>query len=74
MTSTRRLLNLIPINYCVPSLLSKCGAGTTWAEQKTCLFAIKSNFANKCMYYNHWMDGHCDCLEAQKDAIAVVKD
>jgi hypothetical protein len=26
------------------------------------------------MYYNHWMDGHCDCLEAQKDAIAIADD
>ena len=73
MTSTRHQLNLKPINYCRPGLLSKCGAGTTWVEQGACRFAIKSKFANKCMYYNESLDGHCDCLDAQKDALTIVK-
>jgi hypothetical protein len=74
MTSTQQQNNYKPINYCVPGLLSKCGAGTTWAEQRLCMFAIKSSFANKCMYYNHTMNGHCDSLDAQKDAIKIVRD
>jgi hypothetical protein len=73
MTSTRHQINLEPINYCVPGLLSKCGAGKAWAEHKFCRFAIKSSFSNKCMHYIHSMDGHCDCLDAQKDAITIVE-
>ena len=61
-------LNLKPANFCIPGILSKCGAGTTWVQQRHCSFAEKSDFANKCMYYNPSMEGHCDCMEAQKDA------
>ena len=74
MTSTQQKINLKPINYCVPGLLSKCGAGITWAEHRLCRFAVKSSFANKCMYYNQSMYGHCDSLDAQKDAITIVVD
>ena len=74
MTSTRHRLDLKPINYCIPGLLSKCGAGTTWAEQGKCKFAIKSNLRSKCIYYNESMDGHCGCLDAQKDAITIVEE
>jgi hypothetical protein len=68
-TSTRHQLNLRPINYCIPGLFSKCGAGATWEEHRLCRFAIKLSFSSKCIYYNESMDGHCDCLDAQKDAI-----
>ena len=61
-------LNLKSVNHCIPGILSKCGAGTTWAEQRLCSFAVKSDFANKCMYYNFSMEQHCDCIDAQKDA------
>ena len=74
MASVRPKINLKSINCCIPGLFSKCGAGATWAEHRACRFAIKSNFANKSMYYNHWMDGHCDCLEAQRDAMAIADD
>ncbi len=74
MTPLRPKLNLKPNNCCIPGILSKCGAGTSWAEHGFCEFAIKSGFANKCMYYNESMDGHCDCLEAQKDAVMIVED
>ncbi len=74
MTSTRHQLNLKSINCCIPGLLSKCGAGVTWAEHRVCRFAIKSSFADKCMYYNESTDGHCDCLDAQKDAMTIVED
>ena len=73
MTSIKQQLNLKPINYCLPGLLSKCGAGTTWAEHRHCSFSIKSGFANKCMYYNQSLEGHCDNVDAQKDAITIVE-
>ena len=74
MTSRRHHFNLKAINYCIPGLLSNCGAGKKWSEHKVCRFAIKSSFANKCMYYNGSMGGHCDCLDAQKDAMTIVGD
>ena len=67
-------LNLKSVNHCIPGILSKCGAGTTWAEHRLCSFAVKSDFANKCMYYNQSMDGHCDCIDAQKDAVKIFED
>ena len=27
------------INFCIPGTMSRCGAGTTWQEQKKCKFA-----------------------------------
>jgi hypothetical protein len=74
MTSPRHQLNLRPINYCIPGLLSKCGAGSTWMEHRFCRHVTKSSFSPKCMYYNDYMDGHCDCLEAQRDAITLFAD
>ena len=74
MTATRHQLNLRPINYCISGLLSKCGAGSKWEEHRLCRFAIKSSFSSKCMYYNEAMDMHCDCLDAQKDAITIEED
>ena len=60
--------NLKSINYCIPGILSKCSAGISWAEQKVCKFAVKSDYANKCMYFIESIDGHCDCPDAQKEA------
>jgi len=74
MTSTPQQLNLQPVNCCIPGLLSKCGAGVSWGEHRDCRFAIKSSFADKCMYYNEATDRHCDCLDAQKDAITIEQD
>lgn len=67
-------LNLRSVNLCIPGLLSKCGAGTTWAEQRFCSFAVKSDSAYKCMYFNQSIDGHCDCIDAQKDAAIKIED
>jgi hypothetical protein len=61
--------NLQKVNYCIPGILSKCSAGTSWADQMLCKFSIKSDYANKCMYFIESMDGHCDGLDAQKDAM-----
>jgi hypothetical protein len=74
MASTRFQLNMKLINYCKPGLFSKCEAGKTWPEHRLCRFATKSRFSNKCMYYNALMDGHCDCLAAQQDAITIAED
>ena len=74
MASVRRKINLNFINCCIPGLFSKCGAGATWAEHRFCTFAEKSTFAYKCMYYNELIDGHCDCLDAQRDAMAIADD
>ncbi len=67
-------LNLKPANFCVPGILSKCGAGTTWPQQRHCRFAEKSDSANKCMHYNFSMEQHCDCMDTQKDAIKIFED
>ena len=61
-------LNLKSVNHCIPGLFSKCGAGKTWAKQRLCAYAVKSDFAHKCVYYNSSMDGHCDSIDAQLDA------
>ena len=66
--------NLKPVNFCVPGILSKCGAGTTWSGHRHCTFANKSEFSDKCMHYIEAIDGHCDCLNAQKDADTFVED
>ena len=71
--AVRNQLNLKSVNHCIPGILSKCGAGTTWAEQRQCRFAVKSDFVNKCMYYNQSMDGHCDCIDAQRDAVKIFE-
>lgn len=59
------------VNHCIPGILSKCGAGTCWVEQRDCKFAIKSEFVNKCMYFIAAIDAHCDSPDAQKAAMKV---
>jgi hypothetical protein len=71
--SAKSKQDLQKVNYCIPGILSKCSAGTSWAEQRFCKFSIKSDYANKCMYFIESMDGHCDCLDAQKDAMIIVE-
>ena len=51
------------VNYCIPDVLSRCGAGTKWEVQKRCKFAEKSLISNRCMYYVETIGGHCDCVE-----------
>lgn len=63
--NARREPKLVCLNYCVSGLMSRCSAGTCWAEQKKCKFANKSTVSNRCMYYIEAIDGHCDCVEAQ---------
>jgi hypothetical protein len=61
--------NLTTLNYCRTGIFSTCGTGTAWSEHSLCKFAVKSEYANKCMHYIEARDGHCDCLDAQKEAI-----
>ena len=53
------------VNYCIPGIMSRCGAGNTWLRQKRCKFAIKSTVNDRCMYFIESIRGHCDCLQAQ---------
>ena len=55
------------INYCVSGLMSRCSAGAGWEDQKRCKFYEKSTVSNRCMYYIEAIDGHCDCVDAQKE-------
>ena len=72
LISAKAQQNLEKTNYCIPDILSKCSAGTSWNEQKICKYAIKSDYSNKCMYFIESIDGHCDCMDAQKDALRMV--
>lgn len=55
------------MNYCVTGLMSRCGAGKTWHDQKRCKFAEKSTVSNRCMHYIAAIGGHCDCEQAQRE-------
>ena len=72
--STKNQQNLEKVNYCIPDILSKCSAGKLWDEQRFCKYSIKSDFESKCMYFIESRNGHCDCYEAQKDAMIIVED
>jgi hypothetical protein len=54
-------------NYCVSGIMSRCSAGTVWEEQKKCKFSKKSSIAERCMHYIIALDGHCDCVDAQRE-------
>ncbi len=66
-------MNFKWVSHCIPGILSKCGAGKAWAKQRLCGFAVKSDYANKCVYYNASMDGHCDSIDAQEDARKIFE-
>ena len=54
-------------NYCVAGLMSRCGAGKVWNDQRRCKFAEKSTVSNRCMHYIEAIGGHCDCEQAQRE-------
>ena len=72
----RRCANLENISYCIPGIMSRCSAGSTWPKQEKCKFAKKSTTRNRCMHYITSLDGHCDCVEAQRELrhLEVEKD
>ena len=60
-------------NYCVAGLMSRCSAGTVWTTQKRCKYAEKSTVSNRCMHFIEAIDGHCDCVEAQRELRNTVE-
>lgn len=54
------------LNYCVAGIMSRCSAGTVWDDHKKCKYAEKSTISNRCMHFIEAIEGHCDCVEAQK--------
>ena len=63
----RRSANLKSVSYCISGIMSRCSAGPTWQKQEKCKFAKKSTIRNRCMHYIKSIDGHCDCVEAQRE-------
>jgi hypothetical protein len=59
--------NLNCLNYCIPGILSRCGAGPKVHEQKKCRYYRKSSIRDQCMHYIVALNGHCDCVDAQRD-------
>lgn len=60
-------------NFCVAGLMSRCSAGTVWNTQKRCKYAEKSTVSNRCMHFIEAIDGHCDCVEAQRELRNTVE-
>ena len=65
-------LKLVRANYCVPGVMSRCSAGAIWNDQRRCKYAHKSTVGDRCMYYIEAIDGHCDCVEAQRELRKTV--
>ena len=59
--------NLDLLNYCIPGMLSRCGAGPRVEKQKKCRYYKKSTIREQCMHYIVVLNGHCDCVDAQRD-------
>jgi len=55
------------LNYCVSGMLSRCGAGPEWQKQKKCKYYKRSTIHDRCMHYIETLDGHCDCVDAQRE-------
>lgn len=54
-------------NYCACEIMSKCTAGSSWREHRECKFSRKSSSGDHCMYYRDTINGHCDCVDAQRE-------
>jgi len=54
-------------NYCACGIMSKCTAGSSWREHCECKFSRKSSAGDRCMYYRDTINGHCDCVNAQRE-------
>jgi hypothetical protein len=54
-------------NYCACGIMSKCTAGPSWREHRECKFSRKSSSGDRCMYYRDTFNGHCDCVNAQRE-------
>ncbi|MGD2271566.1 MAG: hypothetical protein PVI06_14280 [Desulfobacterales bacterium] len=54
-------------NYCACGIMAKCTAGVSWQEHRDCKYARKSSVGERCMFFRESMNGHCDCVSAQRD-------
>ena len=54
-------------NYCACGMMSKCTAGSSWRAHRECKFSRKSSSGDHCMYYRDTINGHCDCVNAQRE-------
>lgn len=59
-------------NYCKSGIMSHCGAGSDWRNQKKCRFYQKSTIRDRCMHYIEALDGHCDSMQAQRESKATL--
>jgi hypothetical protein len=64
----QRCSQLVGANYCMPGIMSRCSAGIIWDNQKKCKFSKKSSVSDRCMHYIAPLDGHCDCVDAQRES------
>jgi len=53
-------------NLCVGGVMSQCSVGNDWQMQKKCKYYRKSTAKNRCMHYIEALNGHCDCVDAQR--------
>ena len=53
------------VNYCKPGIVATCNAGCNWDHHKSCRFAVKSTYFDRCQHYIEERGDHCDCMEAQ---------
>jgi hypothetical protein len=58
-------------NYCKSGIMSCCGAGSVWHNQKKCRFYQKSTVSNRCMHYIEALNGHCDSMQAQRESTSI---
>jgi uncharacterized Fe-S center protein len=56
------------LNYCVTGVISQCTAGPNLQRQKKCKYYEKATIRDQCMYYIEALNGHCDCVDAQREA------
>ena len=55
------------LNYCVTGLLSQCSAGPYLKKKKKCKYYKKATIRDQCMHYIEPFNGHCDCVDAQRE-------
>ena len=70
-THRHQCADLESISYCISGTMSRCSAGLTWQKQKNCKFAKKSTIRERCMHYIESINGHCDCVEAQRELVCM---
>ena len=61
-------------NYCACGIMSKCTAGASWREHRECKFSTKSSSGDRCMHYRDTINGHCDCVNAQRELKYTKKE